>query len=454
MFRFSLVRQDEIEVSAYRTRPELNFESDRDLARRSIIGVSAYFLLWLLIYYTTGLEEANDTLLEFMGFMLAATGVGRLYLALNFNELYTDNPRLWRGMFAAGTLLAAAIWGGVTALALDYDGLGPTAVMVMLSAAGLTAIGIVSLAPSVWLGAVFVLFMLLPVVPFAWGSGGASERGVALLFLSYFVFMLFLWRRLYLEYWQALAARAELVIAKEAAEAATLAKGQFIASVSHELRTPLTAIIGALGLIESDLPDGIPPHAMKLIDMAYKNGKQLSLLINDLLDFEKLSAGRMEFHCKPVALIPFLEHAIEMNHAYAESHDVSLALVQPVPALELNADEQRLLQVMANLLSNAVKYSPAGESVRISAELKDGGVRISIIDRGPGVPESFRSQIFGKFAQADNSNTRKTSGTGLGLAISKGIVEGLGGVIGFDSSPGAGATFYFELPLVNPGKGV
>jgi signal transduction histidine kinase len=447
MPKFMLARQDEQDVAAYRALPELRAEADRDLARRSVAGVFSYVVLWLILYYATELEQANNALLEFLGFMLAAAGVGRLYLAWNFNKAYASGPLRWRLLFCLGTTLSAATWGGVSVIALNYDGLGATSVMVMLSAAGIAAGGIVSLAPAAWMGGIFVLFLLLPIVPFAFASGTAPERGVALLFLTFFILMFVMWRRLHLEYWRALAGRAELVHAKEVAEAATLAKGQFIASVSHELRTPLTAIIGALGLIESESPGDIPEQSMKLISMAYQNGKRLSVLINDILDFEKLEADRMEFRYKQFELGPFLERALDLNNPYAESYKVDLAIEQPIPDVELVADEQRLMQVMANLLSNASKHSPAGETVLISARASGDKVRVAVKDCGAGVPESFQKQIFGKFAQAESASTRKIRGTGLGLAISKSIIEKMGGDIGFESVPGAGATFYFDLPL-------
>ncbi len=448
MLKFRWIDPDEQAVAAYRSRPELRAEADRDLARRSIAVVVSYFVLWAIIYYGSELEQANDDLLEFLGYMLSAASVGRLYLAAWFNTLYPSHPARWRWLFGIGTITSAAIWGGVSALALDYDGLGATSVMVLLSTAAIAAAGVVSLTPAPLLGGAFVVLLLLPIVPAALAAGAPSERAVALLFLVFFVFMLFMWRRLHVEYWRALAGRAELVRAKEAAEEASLAKGQFIASVSHELRTPLTAIIGALGLIESDLPDNMPPPAMKLIDMAYQNGKRLSVLINDLLDFEKLSAGGMEFEIRPLALDLFLERALDLNRPYAATHHVSLALERPLPTARVAADDQRLMQVMANLLSNAVKYSPPDETVQVSAYLSEERARVAVSDRGPGIPDSFRKHVFEKFAQAESSNTRKTSGTGLGLAISKGIIEHMGGTIGFESTSGKGATFYFELPLV------
>ena len=429
------------------SRPEFRAEADRDLARRSIVGVFSYFVLWLIIYFTRQLE-INRVLMEFLGFLLAAVAIGRLYLALRFDELYSAGKQRWRFLFALGTLMSAITWGGVCALALYFDNLGSTSVMVLLATAGIASGGIVTLAPAGWLGGIFLFSLLLPVVPFALAIGPTPERAIVLLVTAFFLFMLFMWRRLHIEYWHALAGRAELVRAKEAAEAANLAKGQFIANVSHELRTPLTAIVGALGLVESGSRENMPEQTVKLFEMAYQNGKQLSTLINDILDFEKLNAGAMSFNCRPMALMPSIGKALELNQSYAERYRVAFVLENTVPdETRVIADGQRLLQVMANLLSNAAKHSPAGENVFISLQKTNGSVRVAIRDRGPGIPESFREHIFEKFAQAKSTSTNKDSGTGLGLAISRAIIEGMGGTIGFDSKPGQGATFYFDLPL-------
>jgi signal transduction histidine kinase len=429
------------------SRPDFRAEADRDLAQRSIVGVFSYFVLWLIIYFTRQ-HEINRVLMEFLGFLLAAVAIGRLYLALRFDELYAAGQQRWRFLFAFGTVMSAVTWGGVCALALYFNSLGSTSVMVLLATAGIASGGIVTLAPAAWLGGIFLLSLLMPIVPFALAIGPTSERAIVLLITVFFLFMLFMWRRLHIEYWHALSVRAELVRAKEAAEAANLAKGQFIANVSHELRTPLTAIVGALGLVESGSAENIPPQTMKLFEMAYQNGKQLSTLINDILDFEKLNAGAMSFNCRPMALMQSIQKALELNLSYAERYRVAFVLENTLPEeTRVIADGQRLLQVMANLLSNAAKHSPAGENVFISLQKINGSLRVAIRDRGPGIPEAFREHIFEKFAQAKSTSTNKDSGTGLGLAISKAIVEGMGGRIGFDSKAGQGATFYFDLPL-------
>ncbi|MBU0813090.1 MAG: PAS domain S-box protein [Gammaproteobacteria bacterium] len=220
----------------------------------------------------------------------------------------------------------------------------------------------------------------------------------------------------------------------------------FVSTVSHELRTPLTSITASLGLICGRVMGEVPEHLQELLEIAHQNSKRLSTLIDDLLDIDKLYAGKMRFELRAQPLQPLLEQALRSNQGYAESHAVSIELGD-CPAVSITVDAMRLEQVMSNLLSNAAKYSPPGETVAMSAQLIDPQrVRVSVCDKGPGISEAFRERIFSKFAQADSSDTRKQGGTGLGLAISKELIEHMDGVIGFDSTPGAGACFWFELP--------
>ncbi len=228
-------------------------------------------------------------------------------------------------------------------------------------------------------------------------------------------------------------------------------KNEFIATVSHELRTPLTGIIGALSLIKEDSTKLSGESAM-FLDMAYENSERLASIINDFLNLEKIESGQMEFRIEPIGIAPFLEKAANINAAYAEKFDVRFELQRPLPDVKVRADTDRLLQVMTNLMSNAVKFSPKGAAVGIAAELRNSSLRVSVRDRGPGIPPEFHSRIFGRFAQADSSDTRQKGGTGLGLSISKVIVEKMGGRIGFESEPGQGATFYFELPIEKTGR--
>jgi PAS domain S-box-containing protein len=224
-------------------------------------------------------------------------------------------------------------------------------------------------------------------------------------------------------------------------------KSEFISTVSHELRTPLTSIRGSLALIVGGVVGELPAAAKPLVDIAHKNSERLILLVNDILDMEKIEAGKMEFDMKPIQLIPLLEHALTSNRAYGEQHKVGYVLENELPGVMVKADENRLMQVLANLLSNAAKFSLPGGLVRVGIDQIGQRIRISIKDNGLGIPSEFQSRIFQKFAQADASDTKKKGGTGLGLSITKAIVEQMGGHIGFTSKPNVLTIFFIEFPV-------
>ncbi len=222
-------------------------------------------------------------------------------------------------------------------------------------------------------------------------------------------------------------------------------KSEFISTVSHELRTPLTSISGALSLVTNNMLGAVPDKPKAMLEIAYKNSQRLSLLINDLLDMEKLIAGKMVFDmdAKPVYLL--VQQALLENKIYADKYAVKFVLDDVSAAAAINIDEFRFQQVMNNFLSNAAKFSPPQSSVDIKISVINGWVRISVRDYGQGISEEFKTRIFQKFSQADSSDSRQKSGTGLGLAISKELVERMNGRIGFESELGEGSCFYAEF---------
>jgi len=225
-------------------------------------------------------------------------------------------------------------------------------------------------------------------------------------------------------------------------------KSEFVSTVSHELRTPLTAIRGSLGLINGGAVGEVSQKVSDLLKLAGNNTDRLLLLINDILDMQKIESGEMDFKNRDMSLLLFLENTLEENRPYGEQYDVEFLLKSELTEdIVLYADPDRLKQVMANLLSNASKFSPKGGKVEIEVgQPSDDHIRISVSDFGEGIPEAFQPKLFEKFTQSDSSTTRQKGGTGLGLSISKEIVEHIGGKIHFVSKEGQGTTFMIDLP--------
>src|SRR5579859_7649555 len=223
-------------------------------------------------------------------------------------------------------------------------------------------------------------------------------------------------------------------------------KNEFVSTVSHELRTPLTSISGALALMAKGTAGALPDKALGLVTIARSNCDRLVRLINDILDLERIEAGKLVFEFAGVPLRRLLDRVLADNRDFAAKFQVTLEHVGDAVDAEVWGDEHRLLQVLTNLISNAVKFSPEGGKVVISARRAAGTVHLAVKDSGRGIPDAFKARIFQKFAQADATDSRQKGGTGLGLSIVKSIVERHGGRIGFESEWGAGSIFYVDLP--------
>lgn len=226
-------------------------------------------------------------------------------------------------------------------------------------------------------------------------------------------------------------------------------KDQFISNVSHELRTPLTSIKGALDIVTSGILQD-QQQQQQLLTIASSNSKRLMLLINDLLDLEKLSAQQLHFDMQPHQLNAILARAIEENSTFQQLRNIQLRF-QPddnCADISVMVDESRLLQVLANLLSNAIKFSPENSVVTVALQRQHKQAVISVTDQGPGIAEHFKSKIFQRFAQASSGNTRQQGGTGLGLALCKAMMSAMHGEIDFSSTPGQGTTFYLRFNLL------
>jgi len=226
-------------------------------------------------------------------------------------------------------------------------------------------------------------------------------------------------------------------------------KDEFISTVNHELRTPLTSMRASLSMLSEGVTGVLPDKTQELINIALKNSIQLNELVNDILDIQKITSGKMTYNIVRINIHDFLIDAIENSSAYAKQYGVNLNLLDTEDGdIFIDADKKRLLQVMANLISNAAKFSHKNSSVEISLQQHTDTIEISVRDYGIGIPSDFKEKVFERFTQVDSSSTRSIGGTGLGLNISKEIIESMGGSIGYESYEDNGTRFFFHLPRI------
>ncbi len=216
-----------------------------------------------------------------------------------------------------------------------------------------------------------------------------------------------------------------------------------VANVSHELKTPITAIRAHL----ENLLDGVEEPNPEILQVMLAQSERLGRLVEQLLDLSRLESGEVPLRREEVALAPLVAQVVSEIEVACADRDVALTsdLPEDLPAIE--ADPERVHQVLFNLVDNAVRFTPEGGAVRIEAERHDGSVLVSVADTGVGIPEAALPRLFERFYRVDSSRARGDGGTGIGLAIARSVVEAHGGTIRAESEPGLGSTFTFDLPL-------
>ena len=242
----------------------------------------------------------------------------------------------------------------------------------------------------------------------------------------------------------------QLLLAKQAAESAVLAKGEFLATMSHEIRTPLNGIVPMLDLLSRA---ALPPDQRDMLNTASASSQQLLRIVDDILDYSKLEANKLELEVTGFNLREVLDGVMQLMQRPADNKSLRLNLqLDPAVRLPVRGDPVRMRQILSNLIGNAVKFTERGAVTVIVRRLGETAaqhlLRFEIRDTGIGIDAEAQARLFNSFTQADASTTRLYGGTGLGLAICKRIVDLMGGRIGVVSEPGRGASFWFEVPLL------
>jgi len=238
--------------------------------------------------------------------------------------------------------------------------------------------------------------------------------------------------------------------AKQDAESAVMAKGEFLATMSHEIRTPLNGIVPMLDLL---MHNKLPPDQAEMVHTAFLSSQQMLRIVDDILDYSKLEASKLQLESTTFNLRETLESVIQLMERPAQSKGLRLNLqIDPSVRLPVRGDSVRLRQVLSNLISNAVKFTERGSIAltvrRIGETSAQHQLRFEVRDTGIGIALAAQERLFQAFSQADASTTRLYGGTGLGLAISKRIIDLMGGRIGVESDAGQGSTFWFEIPML------
>lgn len=231
---------------------------------------------------------------------------------------------------------------------------------------------------------------------------------------------------------------------KQAAEA----KREFISVVSHELRTPLTSIQGGISLVANEVFGALPEEAEPVMEMALRNTRRLAALIDDILDIEKIESGKLQLHRVSIDAAGVVDEVAASNRQFATDAGVRLVTNVPDEPAPIRVDPDKLHQVLTNLVSNAIKASDPGDCVKLVIGHDDADtVRLSVRDRGPGIPQQFQDRLFEKFTRAAPSSDKP--GTGLGLSIARSLTEQMHGQIGFETATGEGTTMWVAFPVID-----
>ncbi|PWU03558.1 MAG: hypothetical protein C5B51_18645 [Terriglobia bacterium] len=431
-----------------RQRTALVEQANLELRSRLLKGLYTYLGLVTMLAFGTASFREHPRLMWSIATVLVGALVFRASLVLGPPRLLRAEPALWRRRIADSVVLIAGACGVTQAAFALLYGFGSwpfTACIIWI--VGLATGGTITFVPCLNLVYLHVLLLEVPVFLASLWIGGLEGYTFALTAGLFVVFLLTQARGLHNSYWTGLADRALEADRLSELEALSLAKSQFLANMSHEIRTPMHGILGMAQLLQS--AECRPEQRDFYLDTLYSSAKGLLHVLNDVLDFSKIGAGKLQLETSSFDMRAIVEQTREILSAQAEAKKLRLrSSVAPEVPSSLRGDPVRLRQVLLNLAGNAIKFTEAGlVSIQVeTGERTDESVelRFLVADTGIGIPKDQQTHIFDAFSQGDASITRRFGGTGLGLAISSELVQLMGGRIELDSAPGQGSRFSFS----------
>ena len=417
-----------------------------ELLRAYLLGAGGISLLFYVIRHPDYGQAVNLLASAVYWLLALLVPLRRAYALLCHLALL--NSLLLMGYIASRT-------GGINSPALVW--------MTVLAVPALLTLGRRWAQRWVWLSLLVLLGQWLAVHQ-GWVSGQVLHTPMTLLWAAVNLLLMMFGLVLAVQVYERMRQRqrqalehsnAALEAAQQALAQTQSHKDEFLASVGHELRTPMNAILGLNGALQTELADR--PEQRALAEHIRSSTEQLLRLVNDILDFSQLEAGRLQLLVQPLVLRPWLQAQLAPWQARAQAKGLVLHVeVAPEVPQAVMADAQRLRQLLLNLIDNAIKFTPSGQiAVRLRAHPGPGWLRLEVQDSGPGIAAERLPHIFNRFEHADQQTARRYGGTGLGLAIGEQLVKLHRGRIGVSSEPGQGALFWLELPLAAaPAPGV